>query len=197
MLLTLLHFSACTVASLKHKMSRVDWQSAAPELQLEQPPLSNSTRRASASATVVAQMALCDENLLPVQEESVQAKVPSCSPQDLGSTLADRDNAAPSGRSVHQPRGVRPQRHLPVRGNVTGRYPRRRRCMTRWVWRTADQKWQPCPFKGSALPLPSWDMWRRLQQCPAGGLRFRQRRPRRDLPRPSRSMTDGLYRRSL
>ena len=108
-------FSVETTASLKQRMTSVDWQSAAPELPLEQPSTVNSTGHASASTAMVAEMAVPDAEPLLLQEEPLPSHVPSRAPATVGSLLVDRGNSTTLGGQVHEPRGVRPQRHLPVR----------------------------------------------------------------------------------
>ena len=108
-------FSSDTVASLKHRMPLVDWQTAAPELPLDQVSLINSTGHATASATMVAKVALPDAEPLLLSQELVPADVQGSPPQDFGLGLVGQSDTAAPGRDLPEPRGVRPRRHLQVR----------------------------------------------------------------------------------
>ena len=109
-------FSASTTAHLKRQMGLTDWQNAAPELPLEQPSSYESIGHASAAATMVAEMALPDADLVPLQKEPVSSNVSCSAPGDLGPSLADPGDTATPGQLVRdQPPGLQPRRHLQVR----------------------------------------------------------------------------------
>ena len=150
--------SASAVARLKHCIDTVDWQNAAPELPLDQVSLINSTGHAPASTTMVTKAADAEPVLL--QEEPLPADVCSGPSQDLGSRLADRGNCPGWAAAFLSPDEC-DHGDIYRCGNATGRYARCRRCMSRWVWTAAEEKWHLRPFKGFsaslALPLPSLD----------------------------------------
>ena len=103
------------VASLKHHMSSVDWQNAAPELLFDKSPPVPSLGHAPASATMVTKVAFSDAEPLVLSQELVPADVQGSSTQDLGPCVAGRGDTTPTGRKLSESRGVRPRRHLQVR----------------------------------------------------------------------------------
>ena len=102
-------------ASLKHHMSSVDWQNAAPELLFDKGPPVPSLGHAPASATMVTKVAFSDAEPPLLSQELVPADVQGSSTQDLGPCVAGRGDTAPTGRKLSEYRGVRPRRHLQVR----------------------------------------------------------------------------------
>ena len=108
-------FSVCAVASLKQFIETVDWQIAAPELPFDQASLTIYPGHAPDSTTMVAKVALSDAEPPLLPQEPVPADVPSSSSQDVGSSLAGGGDPASFGCPLHESRGVRPRRHLPVR----------------------------------------------------------------------------------
>ena len=108
-------FSVGAVASLKQFIETVDWQIAAPELPFDQASLTISPGHAPDSTTMVAKVALSDAEPPLLPQEPVPADVPSSPSQDVGSSLAGGGDPASLGCPLHESRGVRPRRHLPVR----------------------------------------------------------------------------------